>query len=185
MVHGRSSVWLRFWFWILDLDLDLDLDTDRRAILFWFQRVEQYDCYIRNSHVDMIWPLLHLNSYLCIVQWRVHRLIFPPNIIHCSRVLPPDAFKTPIFKGKGWQHSGAINNIFPPKHWATWKFIRVESSESAAAHFLVLTTTTMKWNMKWNEMKPWGNSSAYGISATLPTLSNISQSNTLLLIPID
>jgi len=32
------------------------------------------------------------------------------SIIHCSRLLPPLVFKTPIFQGKGWQLSGAINN---------------------------------------------------------------------------
>jgi len=47
----------------------------------------------------------------------------PPNeeealwydVIHCSRVLPPLAFKTPISKVKGWQHSGAINNMSLPR----------------------------------------------------------------------
>ena len=41
-------------------------------------------------------------------RWRE---VHTNSIIHCSRVLPPLEVKTPIFKGKGWQHSGAINNI--------------------------------------------------------------------------
>ncbi len=32
------------------------------------------------------------------------------TIIDCSEVLPPVAFKTRSFKGKGWQHSGAMDN---------------------------------------------------------------------------
>ena len=34
------------------------------------------------------------------------------DIIYCSGVLPHLALKTPIFKGKGWQHSGAINTTY-------------------------------------------------------------------------
>jgi hypothetical protein len=32
------------------------------------------------------------------------------TIIDCSEVLPPVAFKTRSLKGKGWQHSGAMDN---------------------------------------------------------------------------
>ena len=104
--HGVASIL------ILNFGFGFGYGPARHFILI--SRVEQYDCYIRNSHVDMYGPYSY--EFLRTMKSPRGRLIFPPNIIHCSRVLPSVAFKTPIVKGKGWQHSGAINTIFPPKH---------------------------------------------------------------------